>query len=210
MLCTLWFNGSYAYGKAAGDVHQFAMVAVALTIDLCKCAFLPAAAYIYGQGFRMRAMALLLLWPLAFGWSLYSGYSSLITNRTQSNTTQEGDAQSRARAQTDYDTATAALATAKQSPLWNATAACTAPKTNPHKQFCDGISRTSNTQKAAATLLNTSKPVHVDPEVTMLASVTTLPARLVAVLDRVCARVDFGTAVQLRRLRHQPHARQSS
>ena len=29
ILCTLWFNGSYAYAKASGEAQQLAMVAVA-------------------------------------------------------------------------------------------------------------------------------------------------------------------------------------
>lgn len=175
ILCTLWFNGSYAYAKAAGEAHQFAMVAVALSIDLFKCAALPAAAVLDAQGLRLRAIVLVLLWPLAFGWSLFSGYSSLTTNRTEANVAQDGQAQQRVRAQTDYDLASAALIIAKRSPLWDATAACTLPKTNPHKQFCDGIARTTTQQVSAASILNAGKPVHTDPEVTALASVTAIP-----------------------------------
>ncbi len=190
-LCTLWFNGSYAYAKAAGDAHQIAMVAVALTIDLCKCAFLPAAAHLFTTGFVARAAVLVALWPLAFGWSLYSGYSSLTTNRSLANVSVEGDAQSRTRAQTDYDQATAALTTAKRSPLWEASAACTTPKTAAHKNFCDGVGRITQSQSTANTTLKASKPASVDPEITLIASITAIPR------DRLLFWIAFAPALIL-------------
>ncbi|MEQ1672335.1 MAG: hypothetical protein ABL893_15895, partial [Hyphomicrobium sp.] len=47
ILCTLWFNGSYAWSKGGSEIHQYGMVAVAITIDLCKCGFLTGASYLW-------------------------------------------------------------------------------------------------------------------------------------------------------------------
>lgn len=179
---TLWFNGSYAYGKADGDTHQLAMVAVAVTIDLCKCGFLTAAAHLWAATYRVAPAVLVALWPLAFGYSLFAGYASIASNRSAATVTAEGDAEARARTKAEYEQATAALATAKTSPFWSATAACTAPKTAPHRQFCDGIALATQRRQKAAAILDASKPTHVDPELALLTAFTGLPASVVLLL----------------------------
>lgn len=190
IVCTLWFNGSYAYAKASGEAHQIAMVAVALTIDLCKCGFLPAASYLWLNRYRVPALVLFAMWPLAFGYSLFAGYAAITTNRTFATTSTEGAAQIRTRTQADYDQVASALAVATASPLWTTTAACTAPKTQSHRQFCDGITRMRQQQHAASISLNASKPAHVDPEVTLLADLTQLtPSTLLLVIAFVPALI---------------------
>ncbi len=176
IVCTLWFNGSYAYAKASGEAHQLAMVAVALTIDLSKCGFLPAASHLWATRYRVPALVLFVMWPLAFSYSLFAGYAAITTNRTFATASTEGAAQTRARTQADYDQATNALAVATGSPLWTTTAACTAPKTQSHRQFCDGVTRLRQQQHAATTTLNASKPAHVDPELMLLADLTNFEA----------------------------------
>lgn len=176
IVCTLWFNGSYAYAKASGEAHQLAMVTVALTIDLSKCGFLPAASHLWTARYRVPAVLLFVMWPLAFGYSLFAGYAAITTNRTFATASTEGAAQTRARTQADYDQATNALTVATGSALWMTTAACTAPKTQSHRQFCDGVTRLRQQQHAATTTLNAGKPAHVDPELTLLANLTTLHA----------------------------------
>lgn len=176
IVCTLWFNGSYAYAKASGEAHQLAMVAVALTIDLCKCGFLPAASHLWATRYRVPAVVLFVMWPLAFSYSLFAGYAAITTNRTFATASTEGAAQTRARTQADYDQATNALTVAIGSALWTTTAACTAPKTQSHRQFCDGVTRLRQQQHAATTTLNAGKPAHVDPELTLLANLTKFQA----------------------------------
>lgn len=183
ILCTLWFNGSYAWSKGGDDLHRYGMVAVALTIDLCKCGFLPAASHLWRNNWRIPAVVLFLLWPLTFAYSTFSGFASISTNRSITSSATEGQAQQRTRTQAAYDQATAALDLAKTSPLWTATAACTTAKTNKQRDFCDNIETTKNQQEAAAAILNTTTPAHVDPEVTVLKDNTglTLPALLLII-----------------------------
>lgn len=181
VLCSLWFNGSYAYAKAHSPSQQLAMVAVALSIDLCKCAFLPAASVLWAEGRRLAPTVLVLLWPLAFSYSLFAGYASVATNRSDASTLTETQAQARLRAQGTYDQVTADLTTAKQTSLWTATAACTAAKTNAQRTFCANIDELLGQQRAAAISLDASRVVKTDPELSLLASVTTLPLPTLAI-----------------------------
>lgn len=175
ILCTLWFNGSYAWSKGGSEVHQYGMVAVAITIDLCKCGFLTGASYLWRSSWFIPAIVLVLLWPLTFAYSLFSGYASISSNRSATTSIAEGQSQQRSRTQAQYDDAAAAIKLAKTSPLWTTTAACTAPKTDKQRDFCGNIETTTHQQTAAATLLNASPPTRVDPEVTALKDSTDLP-----------------------------------
>jgi hypothetical protein len=174
ILCTLWFNGSYAWSKGGSEVQQYGMVAVAVTIDLCKCGFLTAASHLWRNTWFIPAIVLVLLWPLTFAYSVFSGFASITTNRSITSASSEGLAQQRTRYQAAYDQAAAALDLAKTSPLWTATSACTAAKTNKQRDFCDNIEITKNQQDAAAAPLNTMTPSKIDPEVTVLKDNTGL------------------------------------
>lgn len=181
VLCSLYFNGSYAYAKASTPAQQLAMVAVALSIDLCKCAFLPAASVLWSEGRRLAPTVLVLLWPLAFAYSLFAGYASVATNRAEATSLTETQAQARARAETDYAQATANLTLAKQANAWTATAACTVVKTNSNRRFCDNIAELIDQQRAATHALDTSRLVKTDPDLSLLASFTSLPLPTVAI-----------------------------
>ncbi len=190
ILCTMYFNGSYAWSKGGDPTNQIALVALAVSIDLCKCGCLPAASHLWHHRRWLAAVVLFLLWPLTFVYSTYAGYAAITTNRSAASATGEGQAGQRARAQAAYDQATADLATAKASPLWNATAACTVPKTSPQRTFCDGVDSTKSDQTAAALKLDGGKPVHVDAELTVLSDYTRLPlATLILIIGLVPALI---------------------
>lgn len=172
VLCSLWFNGSYAAAKAAGEANQFAMVAVSLTIDLCKCGFLPAASALWALGQRLAAAVLVALWPLAFGFSLFAGYASVATNRANAGAHSETKAQHRTQAQTDYDAAAAAIAKAKESDLWDTTAACTNAKTKTQRSYCANMTALTTAYQTASTTLNNAPIVPVEPELVLLATLT--------------------------------------
>lgn len=183
ILCTLYFNGTYAWSKGGDDLHRYGMVAVALTIDLCKAGFLPAASHLWRNTWRIPALVLFALWPLTFAYSTFAGFASITTNRTATTAVAEANAQQRARAQADYDQATAALTLAKQSAYWSASSACTAPSTIKQRAFCVNVSATKNQQEAATATLNTSTLVYVDPEVSVLRDNTglTMPTLLLII-----------------------------
>lgn len=174
ILCTLWFNGSYAWSKGGTEIQQYGMVAVAITIDLCKCGFLPAASHLWRNAWRVPAIVLVLLWPLAFAYSVFSGFASITTNRSATSAVAEGQVQQRSRNQVAYDQATAALDLAKASQLWTTTTACTSIKTTKHTEFCKGLEALTNQQQTAAAVLNTTMPAHADPEITVLRDNTGL------------------------------------
>lgn len=175
IICTLWFNGSYAWSKGGGPVHQIALVVVALTIDLCKASFLPAASTLWQRTWRLPALALIVLWPLTFAYSTFAGYSAIASNRAVASASPQAEADKRRRALVNYDQAGADLATAKASPLWSASAACTAPKDAKHRNFCDGIARTTQQQTSAAAQLDATPPAQVDPELAVLRDNTGYP-----------------------------------
>lgn len=174
IVCTLWWNASYAAAKGGSEFQQYAMVATAVTIDLCKCGFLPAASHLWRNAWRVPATVLVLLWPLTFAYSAFSGFASITTNRSITSAATEGQAQQRSRDQATYDQATAALNLAMTSPLWTATAACSSTKTNKQRDFCDNIATTKSQQEAVGTTLNGSTPAQLDPEVTVLKENTGL------------------------------------
>lgn len=170
ILCTLYFNGSYAYSNGEGLGHQWAMVALAVTIDICKCSFLPAAAYMFAYGYRIRPFILLLLFIPCFAFSSFAGYSYILNNRVLSSAEGETLAQARKRAQATYDQATADLKLARQHTYWKKSAGCTSPRTRKQRRFCSNITTTQHRLTTADTTLNQSRVVHVDPEIQTLAT----------------------------------------
>lgn len=183
VLCTLWFNASYAYGKGGDVLHQAGMVAVAVTIDLCKCGFLPAAAQLWQRSWRLPAMVLVILWPLAFSYSLFAGYAAIATTRT--GTTDRATAQlaERQRFQADYERASAALALAQDAPLYETTAGCTTPKTTAQREFCSAIKSHEANQARAHEALSARAIATVDPELALLQqTIGTTPAHLTLLL----------------------------
>lgn len=173
--CTIFFNASYAYGQAGAHEHRAAMVALAVTIDLAKATFLPAAAHYRAKRKLLGPALLVALWLPALAYSTFAGYAYLTTTRALAKIGDEAQAGTRARVQADYDRTTADLATAKSSPDWTATGACTRPRTPPQRTFCTNVADTEKKLAVAARRLDQTPPTHVNPEVTALATVTGWP-----------------------------------
>ena len=170
--CTMVFNASYAHGQAGAHEHQVAMVALALTIDLAKATFLPAAARLWSGKQRLRPILLVLLWVPALAYSTFVGYAYLTTTRTSAHVDDEARAQKRTRVQAEYDRTTSDLATAKASPDWSSTAACTRPRSNAHRAFCANVKSFEQKLDEASAMLTGIAPTHVNPELTALADVS--------------------------------------
>lgn len=165
---TLWFNASYAFGKADALPQQLGLVAAAVTIDLAKCSFLTVAALLWHQHYRLRAVILLVIWPWLFLFSTFCGYAAIAGNRSFTSAVTEGQAQERARAQSRYDQAVANLKTAQASPLWSLTAACTASKLNSQRAYCDNIKSLQQAVAVASNALGPAPTVTPDPELATL------------------------------------------
>jgi hypothetical protein len=169
---TIVCNGLYGWSQGAELPQKLGMLAIAATIDLCKCGFLPAASNQWAQGFKLRAILIaVLLWPPALAYSTFCGYSTITTTRTAASSGIAAEEQEHARAQRSYDEATAALAIAEQHPLWAASSACQAVKSR-HRSFCASIVRTRAERAAAEAILNRTKPVTANPEARGIAGFT--------------------------------------
>lgn len=180
MATSLWFNASIAYAKAPTPFDQAAMVALALTIDCCKCGFLRASSACWQRRNWLPAALLFALWWPCLAYSTFQGYESLTTNRSAATASAEGQTQQRRRAQKVYDDATADLATAKAAPQWTQSAACTTPK--PATQaFCDRVARRLADQERATEQLNRLSPVAANPALDAIQSLTGWPAARIAV-----------------------------
>lgn len=201
--CTMFFNGSYAYGQAGAHEHQVAMVALALTIDLAKATFLPAAAHFRTQGKLLGPLLLMLLWLPALAYSTFAGYAYLTTTRANAHLDDEAQSGNRTRAQADYDRATKDLTTAKTSADWTTTAACTRPRTTPLRSFCTRVAETEKKLTEASKIVGSIRPTHVNPEITILATVSgwTVPtlAFLVALFPAVLIELIAGLGLYVLR-----------
>ncbi|MCC0007727.1 MAG: hypothetical protein H6876_06335 [Hyphomicrobiaceae bacterium] len=171
---TLWFNGSYAYLKGDGLTQKMGLIALAVTIDLAKCTFLGAAALTWNDRYRLRAFVFALLWLPALAFSTFCGFSFITTNRTTSSALVAGKAEQRVRAQDDYDRSLADLDTAKQSPNWHATAACTAPKNRKQRDYCASVASLEEALSTASAKLGSAPTFKPDPELTTLRAVVPL------------------------------------
>ncbi len=149
ILCTLWFNASYAWGKATDLPGQVALVTLALTVDLCKCGFLPAASLLWRRGRELPALVLVLLFVPCLAFSIFAGFSSITTNRATTTVTAQATADARARAQIAHDEARQEIATAKTSELWETTTACTSIKKTSQREFCDRFEKARQRQQQA-------------------------------------------------------------
>ena len=177
ILCTLWFNASYAMQKATDLPGQIALVALALTVDLCKCGFLPAASLLSRRGRELPAIVLMVLFVPCLAFSIFAGFSSITTNRASTTVATQAIADARARAQSAYDESLRDLAAAKTSSLWAATAGCTTFKTPKHREFCERVDEVRQSQQQALSTLNVAPTVAVDPELAVLENVTGLQAQ---------------------------------
>lgn len=172
VMCTLWFNGSYAWSKGGALPHQLSMVALALTIDLCKASFLPAASILWRQNARVPAFLVMALWPFALGYSTFAGYAYLTTHRTEVALEDEAQANRRRVAQTDYDRILDELETARASSIWKTTAACTDPRSERHRNFCSSARATEIKLNEVSAALAAQTPAQADPELAVLAELT--------------------------------------
>ncbi len=204
----MFFNASYAHGQAGAHEHQVAMVALALTIDLAKATFLPAAAHFRSQGKILGPLLLMLLWLPALAYSTFAGYAYLTTTRANAHLDDEAQAGNRIRAQADYDRATKDLATAKTTADWTTTAACTRPRTTPQRTFCSRVAETEKKLAEASKIVGSIRPTHVNPEITTLATVSgwTVPtlAFLVALFPAVLIELIAGLGLYVLRSPTRP------
>ena len=180
--CTMFFNGSYAYENAEATENKLAMVALALTIDLAKCSFLPAAAHLRREGRVLGPLLLVLLWVPALAYSTFSGYAYLITTRAGAHVSAHASADERTRADQTYRAASADLAAAKSHPLWQKTAACTRSTTQRERSFCTNVGAIGARLAAAEAILNRVPPREAQPEIARLVTATGWTAQSLAFL----------------------------
>lgn len=212
ILCTMFFNGSYAWEHAGATEHRVAAVALALTIDVAKASFLSAAAHMRTQGKWLGAIILFLLfWP-ALAYSTFAGYGYLATTRAVAGIAGQAASDEYARAKSDYDRLSADLATAKASEDWQATAACSRARTPAQRAFCQAVSTMQAKLDAASTTLSRTPPAAANPELTGLAAITGLsPATLlflVAFFPAVLIELLAGFGLYALRPRMPPEASQ--
>ena len=169
---TLFFNGSWAWHAVDAAHHRAGLVALALAIDLCKITFLGAAAWCWNANLRLRALTLLLLWPLAFSASTFMGYASLTTQTGAADAVVQGQASNRARLQAQYDRANDALIAARKAPDWTATNACTTLRTNPHRNYCANVQALQKTVDDLARQLGPAPSVTARQDLQRLAQET--------------------------------------
>ncbi|MEQ1694374.1 MAG: hypothetical protein ABL901_00905 [Hyphomicrobiaceae bacterium] len=198
LIVTLWFNGSYAWGKAVEIPERIGLVALALAVDLCKSGFLAAASHCWHHQARLAATALVVLWFPAIAYSTFCGYASLTTNRAQAVATDQHSADARTRITDAKKRLTADLTTAQSSPLWTASAACTAPK-KPQQAFCENVGNITTRLAELDARLNDQGVRDPNPELSVLVAVTglALPALTLivtawpAILAELVASIGF-------------------
>lgn len=178
---TLWFNGSYAWSKADGTLDRLGLVALALAVDCCKSGFLPAASYFWQTRARLRAAMLVVLWVPSLMFSTFCGYAAITANRSATSVAIDGKADTRARAQQTYTRATADIAAAMASPLWQSSAACTAIK-KAAQSFCANVADLKAQQAAASAILDATPPATSNPELALVTATTGLPLPIVTLL----------------------------
>lgn len=179
---TMYFNGSYALSKTASWEAGAGLLAMALTIDLCKCTFLPISASLWAANYRFAALLLFLLWTPCLAYSTFAGYAQITTQRTLATVDGEANAEERSRAQAAYDRAVADLATAMRAEPWKATSACTLPRKKSQHAFCTKIAATKAAQTAAEATLARLAPAHPNPELTGMVTTTGLDPALLTFL----------------------------
>lgn len=182
ILCTLWFNASYAWSKGGALPHQLSMVALAITVDLCKSGFPVAASLCWQRGLTLPAVVLAALWLPAITFSTFAGYAAITTQRTASSATQQHEADAQRRRQSAYDELQDGLALATASALWRATAGCSTTRTRAERAFCDArAAQRQRREQLADELGHKAAPV-VDAELSLLAATTGWPTPLLALL----------------------------
>lgn len=179
ILCTMWLNGSYAASKAVHDIDRVALVAIALSIDLAKCSFVSIAALLRANGRPWPALLAVVLWVPCLAYSTFAGYSMITTNRTTAGADTQGIAERRDRAQRIYEEANREVVLANSSPLWTASAACTAPRPT-HRAFCDSVAKAKASRDAASTILSQLTPTIANPELAALTRTSGIDASTLA------------------------------
>lgn len=179
---TLYFNGSYAWLTADAAHGKIGFVAMALAIDLAKITFLGAVAWCWDQGYRVRAVCLLVLWPFAFSASTFMAYASITTQRQTATAITTGKADDRLRFQDRYDRTREALTAARRSPAWSSTAGCTTPTTSNQRQACGRITDLQKTLDTLADQLGPAPILTAQQDLAQLAAETQIPVARLAFL----------------------------
>lgn len=175
---TMYFNGTYGYSLGDGAHHPWAMLALAVAIDLCKCSFLPAAAITYRHGHRIGALVLILLFLPCFAFSTFAGYSSILSNRMLSSADATQKQQARAIVQARYDQASADLQTARSLNMWKATGGCTSMRRRVQRAYCQSIQDMQLKLTSIERQLTDTSVVYANPEIIALAGIVGLPVSI--------------------------------
>ncbi len=153
ILCTLAFNGAYAYSRGATGVEQTSLVLLALIIDLAKTSFLAAAARLCDHRQYAAALIIFVLWFPAFALSTWNGYSYIATSRATTAAVKSTATDSRQRTQTRYDQARRKLDLITADKAFTATAGCSQVKGTGLRAFCAGYDAAMIELKAAQSRL---------------------------------------------------------
>lgn len=181
-ITTLYFNGSYAWNTADATHGKAGFVAMALAIDLCKITFLGAATWCWGKRLYLRALVLLLIWPLAFSASTFMAYSAITTQKTTAAAVTDGLAGDRLRLQDRYDGTRQDLATAKADTNWRDTSSCTRPRIRSHRAYCERVASLQTSLDTLADQLGPAPTITAQQDLTQLAATTGMSVAQIAFL----------------------------
>lgn len=174
-LATLALNAHYGWTSSAVLEYAVVMTALSVAFDLAKSTLLPAMVFAWRRRARITAvLCLLLFWP-CLGYSLYAGLSQVAKDREVARAGLVANGEAREHIEAQHKRLSAELATMIAAPTWEATSACTLPKSSTARSYCEKVAATKRNIAGAEAKLAGLSPVSADPQLKLLTSVLAVP-----------------------------------
>lgn len=174
-LATLALNAHYGWTSSAVLEYAVVMTALSIAFDLAKSTLLPAMVIAWRRRAPVTAvLCFLLFWP-CLGYSLYAGLSQVAKDRDVARAGLVSNGEAREHTEALHKRLSAELATMLSAPTWEATSACTLPRSSTARAYCEKVAATKRDIADAEAKLAGLSPISADPQLKLLAAVLAVP-----------------------------------
>lgn len=179
-IVTVVLNAHHGYISATTLEYAVMLASLNAALDMAKTALIPAAASAWRSGRYGIALTALALFPALFCNSVWNAMSQIALTRIAATASASHDTQARDRDAETRRRKVAELAMLQDSASFQASAACTLPKTKDARTFCKVVADINAEVVVLDTRLNASAASDPYPAITWLAEMTAQPHATIA------------------------------
>ena len=171
-ICTTVMNAKFGWSLGSDELEKALYAVFGIALDICKFFGLAYVAYAWTKNYKAKALAALVVWTVAVGYSLVAATGFAAMTRSHVTTERQFHADQAKVMITNHSRLAGELEVMKKNPRYESTSGCTAPQSKMKPEsviFCDNYFRHYNELETAAKNLPKGVQHDADPQMSFFA-----------------------------------------